>query len=74
MDPLLEKIHGNNVHVGKTPLTVLEEEKKTRDPEEEELDKLRSELQVLVAEERFEEAAIVRDKIRELEARIEGTS
>ena len=77
IDPLLEKIHGNNVHVGKLPgqvASAIYEEDIQADETQQELGKLRSELQALVAEERFEEAATVRDRIREIEAQIEGTS
>jgi protein arginine kinase activator len=75
--PLLDKIHGNNKHVGKTPLHALRGDigiKDSQDPLETKLNGLRSKLQELVEEERFEEAAAVRDEIRELEAQIEGAS
>ena len=60
--PLLKKIHGSNQHFGKTPLKIpLPAKKKT------ELETLRAKLQKAIAEEAFEEAAELRDKIRELE-------
>lgn len=84
IDPLLEKIHGSNTHYGKVPNRInifnvgtAEEDRTGNDRTDNklrELDRLRSRLQFLVDRERFEEAATVRDKIRELEAQIEGTS
>ena len=74
IDPLLVKIHRKNVHAGKFPQVVVDEELSEEVHAHRELDRLRSELQVLIDEERFEEAATVRDRIRELEGQIEGTS
>lgn len=74
IDPLLEKIHGNNLHLGKVPGNLVDVNDKPENQELKELDSLRSELQVLIAEERFEEAVTVRDRIREIEAKIEDTS
>lgn len=81
IEPLLEKIHGSSVHTGKHPhnaevfdtedLKVAENKKSLGEAK---LAGLRRELQTLVAEERFEEAAGVRDRIRKLESQIEGTS
>ncbi|MGI6451092.1 MAG: UvrB/UvrC motif-containing protein [Desulfitobacteriia bacterium] len=62
MEQLLRRIHGGGAHVGKTPLrcgaAFRSEQEKTR---------LKKKLQELVAREEFEEAAKVRDRIRELE-------
>lgn len=61
--PYLKRVHGSTRHVGKipnrAPLTV-----KT---EEETVDSLRMKLNRLVSEEKFEEAAIIRDKIKKME-------
>jgi protein arginine kinase activator len=61
--PLLESVHGDNRHAGKTP---------RRAPRtitaQAELAQLRQRLQTLVSEENYEEAARVRDRIKELEA------
>ena len=61
--PYLKRVHGSTRHIGKipnkAPLMVI--------PTEDTVDTLRLELNRLVSEERYEEAAIVRDKIRKLE-------
>ena len=63
--PYLKRVHGSTKHSGKipnrTPLTA----KNTVET----ADSLRLELNRLVAEERYEEAAVVRDKIRKLEGK-----
>ncbi|HHV65938.1 MAG TPA: DNA helicase UvrBC [Peptococcaceae bacterium] len=62
MELLLRRIHGGGTHVGKTPLrcgaAFRTEQEKSR---------LKSKLQELIEREEFEEAAKVRDRIRELE-------
>lgn len=60
--PLLESIHGDVRHVGKTPRRL----PRTQGMQVE-LTTLRRRLQQLVTEENYEEAARVRDRIRELE-------
>ena len=61
--PYLKRVHGSTHHEGsvpnKAPLMVVKTE--------ETLDSLRLELNRLVAEELYEQAAVVRDKIRKLE-------
>ena len=60
---LLKKIHGSNQHLGKSPVrTPLAERGKI-----EELHELKSNLMKAIQMEDFEKAAILRDKIRELE-------
>jgi protein arginine kinase activator len=63
---LLRRIHGNNMHIGKIPSKV---PTKTGEivKDDTELRKLRVELQKAVETEKFEEAAKLRDRIRELE-------
>ena len=60
--PLLENIHGETTHVGKVP---------KRSPQASQLQfqliKLRNELRSSVEEERYEDAARIRDSIRQLE-------
>jgi protein arginine kinase activator len=60
--PLLENIHGETNHVGKIP---------KRSPQSSQLQlqliKLRNELRTSVEEERYEDAARIRDSIRKLE-------
>jgi protein arginine kinase activator len=60
--PLLKRIHGSSQHLGKSPLKVDKVVKKKLD-----LQELRNNLQKAVGEEAFEEAARIRDQIRELE-------
>lgn len=65
LDPLFKRVHGNTVHVGKVPKRAgahIEAKRK--------LDDLRRELQQRIIQEEFEEAAALRDKIRELEKNI----
>lgn len=61
--PYLKRVHGSVKHVGKVPnnapLAVV--------PQETELETLRHKLHSLVAAEEFEQAATVRDRIKELE-------
>ena len=62
LDPLLRRIHGSEKHVGKAPVrsggAALARRK---------LEKLKSDLASAVAEEAYEKAAEIRDRIRELE-------
>ena len=62
LDELLERIHGANRHVGKVPSGSAQ--KAARGPR---LEVLRRELEEAVAQERFEQAAGIRDEIKELE-------
>lgn len=65
LDPLLRRIHGNTVHVGKVP------ERSGGDLQvKREIDKLKTELQLCIAREEFEKAASIRDRIRELEKKV----
>ena len=61
--PYIKRVHGATNHAGKipnrAPLVVRPKEKTVSD--------LRQELSRLVAEEKYEQAAIVRDKIKEME-------
>jgi protein arginine kinase activator len=60
--PLLKKIHGATRHIGKSPLSL-----KRRISLEERLRELRERLERAVRLEEYEEAARIRDQIRELE-------
>ena len=62
LSPLLKKIHGSTQHLGKSPYKVEAKPKKKVD-----LAELRQRLQSAIENEEFEEAARLRDKIRELE-------
>jgi len=61
--PLLRRLHGNQKHMGKIPARAGSYVKLKKD-----IQSLREELQRKVAEEAFEEAAEVRDRIRKLES------
>lgn len=62
LDPLLRRLHGNTVHVGKVPRRAGGDLQVKR-----EIEKLKSELQMCIAREEFEKAAAIRDRIRKLE-------
>ena len=63
LGPLLKKIHGSVVHFGKSPTKVAATVSSPRA----DLAALRSDLQRAIDNEAFEEAARLRDKIKELE-------
>lgn len=65
---LLKKIHGSSQHLGKSP-SRLPKVAKVKS----ELQELKSRLQYLIETEAFEEAAKLRDKIKELENQEKGT-
>lgn len=60
--PLFKGIHGHNKHMGKVPKRTNKTLAKKR-----EIHRLRTEMDRLVSREAFEEAAVLRDKIKELE-------
>ncbi len=62
LDKLLRRIHGSSEHTGKIPRRKGGDMKKRK-----ELQSLKERLQQAVEKEAFEEAAVLRDKIRELE-------
>lgn len=62
LGPLLKRIHGSNQHIGKTPLKAPKTTKKKSD-----LQDLRTKLAKAIETEAFEEAARLRDQIKELE-------
>lgn len=64
--PLLKEIHGHDDHVGKIP-------KRTGGVIgiKKEINKLKEELNILVESEDFEEAAVVRDRIKALQSEME---
>lgn len=67
--PLLKRIHGSNKHYGKMPLVMPKPVKVETNIEE-----LKAKLQKAVQAEEFEEAARIRDMIKELESREPGGS
>ena len=66
LGPLLKKIHGSNLHFGKFPLKVTKSLKEKID-----LSGLRQKLQKAIEQEDFEEAANIRDQIKDLEKKKE---
>jgi protein arginine kinase activator len=62
LGPLLKRIHGSNQHIGKVP------NKATVPPQKRtELEEMRAKLQEAIEREAFEDAARLRDRIKELE-------
>lgn len=67
LDPILKRVHGNTVHVGKIPKRAGGVIQKKR-----ELLQLKKELERCIDQEEFERAADLRDRIREMETKISG--
>lgn len=63
LQPTITKMHGNAKHIGKN---VTYTEEKEAEPEISELDKLKNDLKLAIKEQRFEDAAVLRDKIIEM--------
>src|SRR5690625_3998680 len=69
LDPILRRVHsGNTKHNGKIP-----KRQGGKLHTKKELETLKNELKDLITHEAFEEAAVVRDKIKELESRMNQT-
>lgn len=62
LDPLLRRVHGNTMHVGKVPRRSGSDIQAKR-----EVDRLKKELKACIEQEEFETAASIRDQIRQLE-------
>lgn len=67
LGPLLKKIHGSNTHFGKSPSGLA----KVPTTKKDNLEDLRIKLQQAIAMEAFEDAARIRDEIREFERKQE---
>ncbi len=65
LKPLLRRIHAGSAHTGKVPHQILGRVQAVR-----EIDLLKEELQAKIENEEFEEAAVLRDRIRALEEEI----
>ncbi len=63
--PYIKRIHGATMHVGKTP----DLNENITNSNEKTLKDLRQELLQLVSQEKYEQAAVVRDKIKEIEGK-----
>ena len=62
--PYLKRVHGSTHHIGKSP--------ETTPLKEDGIAQLKAELKRLVSEEKYEQAAVLRDKIKEMEANANG--
>lgn len=62
LTPSIEKIHGKGGYTGKKPAKI-----KIKDTKQEEIKGLKSQLKAAVKAQEYEKAAVIRDKIRELE-------
>jgi len=69
--PLLKRIHGSNQHIGKNPTKTKVTAKLYKKKAGFSLPELKNQLQKAIQEEAFEEAARLRDQIRELEIKKE---
>ncbi len=68
LSQLLKKIHGSNQNLGKSPVSIPKKEKKKI----EDIQEMKNQLLKAIELEKFEKAAELRDKIREIEKRNEG--
>ncbi len=68
--PLLKRIHGSNLHMGKSPNPTAVKEQKISNKLHDELETAKHELLKAVKSEEFEEAAALRDKIKFLEKKL----
>lgn len=69
LTPLLKRVHGNTVHVGKVPKRAGKQVQVRR-----QIEQLKKEMQLKVEHEEFESAAKLRDQIRELERQAEQSA
>jgi len=68
IEPIIKRIHGNAEHTGRVPQSYSSKTRKNcKDTEISEKDLFKKELEELIKQEKFEEAAKVRDKIKALE-------
>ncbi|MGN0522517.1 MAG: UvrB/UvrC motif-containing protein [Eubacterium sp.] len=70
LEPSIRKIHGKTKHVGK--YISYSEDKDEKKQEISELDSLKAQLKDAVQEQRFEDAAVIRDKINEITGESNG--
>lgn len=67
LDPLFKRVHGNTVHVGKVPRRTGGLIKYKR-----EIEGLKKEMMTRIEHEEFEQAAKIRDQIRDIEKKLAG--
>ncbi|WP_322907962.1 UvrB/UvrC motif-containing protein [Paenibacillus campi] len=65
LDPMLKRVHGSTAHAGKLPARAGKQIKARQ-----QVNELRQQMQQRIAEEEFEQAAQLRDQIRELDKQI----
>ena len=68
LKPIIKRLHGNVEHIGKAPSGFSSSMMKTT----KEIEKLKEELNKAIQAEEYEKAALLRDKIKELESRSSG--
>lgn len=66
LGPSIEKLHGRTKHVGKSVTYTEEAEQPVNETPKSKEEELKDELKRAVQEQRFEDAAVIRDKINEL--------
>lgn len=66
--PYIKRVHGSTVHVGKVPNSAPLIVK----PKTPSIEDLRLELNKLISEEKYEQAAVIRDEIKRIEGEING--
>ncbi len=73
LTPTIEKLHGKAGHLGKVPFR---KQEKQKPPEKEQevnpLDQLKEQLSQAIENQEFEQAAVLRDKIKEMEGKENG--
>ena len=73
LSPVLKNLHGSSSHIGRKAINAKNtnskefEENKQKDTKKDEISKLQQELKKAVQEERYEDAAKIRDNIKKLE-------
>lgn len=74
IDPILKRLHGGNRYIGRKVKNInteneikLSEKKQENKTEEDKIDQLKRELKQKIKEEKYEEAAKIRDEIKKLE-------
>lgn len=66
--PYIKRVHGSTVHIGKVPNSAPLIVK----PKTPSIEDLRLELNKLISEEKYEQAAVIRDEIKRIEGEING--
>jgi len=67
LEPSIRKIHGKTKHIGKfVSYDETPEKKPEKKVEENSIDSLKNQLQQAIKEQRFEDAAVLRDKIKDM--------